>query len=124
MEPTTIPVIVPMFILASRNWSPGGWEPIIILIVTLVLFGAHRFPDMTRSGPESVRNWRGRARPAPRQRAGDSRSFWFLGLALIAGVITLSVLSLDAFSVEQKLALTITLLGWIGVGYWSFRRDD
>lgn len=38
-------------------------------------------------------------------------------------MLIISVLSLDVFSVEQKLALTIVLLGWIGVGYWSFGRN-
>lgn len=124
MELTTIPAVVPMFVLASQNWSPGGWELLIILIVTLILFGANRFMDVTRGRPESVRNWRAGARPEPRQQAGDSRSFWFLALALIAVMVILSVLSLADFSAEQKLALTVVLLGWIGVGYWSFRSDN
>jgi hypothetical protein len=100
------------------------WIPIIILIVVLILFGGSQFPDIARSMPESIRNWRTGARPAPRRQESDSRSFWFLVLALIVVTVILSVLSLGDFSGEQKLVLTLVLLGWIGVGYWSFRRDD
>jgi hypothetical protein len=98
------------------------WGLIIILIIVLILFG-RQFSNIARSMPESIRNWKAGARPAPRRQYGDSRSFWFLVLALIAVVIILSVLSQGDFSGEQKLALTVVLLGWIGVGYWNFRRD-
>jgi TatA/E family protein of Tat protein translocase len=100
------------------------WIPIIILIVVLILFGAGRFPDMARGMPESIRNWKAGSRPQPRRQDDDSRSFWLLALALIAVTVILSVLSLADFSGEQKLAVTVALLGWIGVGYWAFRRDD
>jgi H+/gluconate symporter-like permease len=100
------------------------WIPIIILIVVLILFGVNSFGDMSRGMPESVRNWKAGSRPQPRRQEGDSRSSWLLALALIAVTVILSVLSLADFSGEQKLALTVVLLGWIGVGYWAFRRDD
>ena len=121
---TITPVIVLMSAPASQNWSPGGWELIIILIVILILFGGRRFPDIARGMIESINNFKAAMRPEPRRQDVDSRSFWFLALALIAVAIVFSVLfsvlSLDAFSGEQKLALTAVLLGWIGVGYWTF----
>jgi sec-independent protein translocase protein TatA len=107
-------------------WSPGGWDMIIILIIVLILFGANRLPDLARGLGESIENWK---RGAPgisreqRRRSDDSRPWWFIFLAVIAVSIIFSVLSLDIFSGAQKLALTITLLGWIGVGYWSFGRN-
>jgi TatA/E family protein of Tat protein translocase len=120
---TIIPATVVMITLASQNRSPGGWKWIIILIVILILLGRRQFPDIARGMIESIYNFKAAMRLKPRQQDGDSRSFWFLVLALIAVAIVFSVLSLDAFSGEQKLALTAVLLGWIGVGYWAFGRN-
>jgi hypothetical protein len=96
------------------------WVLMIILIVVLILFG--RRHDIASGLSESIYNFKAGIRSRPRQQDGDFRSFWFLVLALIAVAIILSVLSLDVFSVEQKLALTAVLLGWIGAGYWTFGR--
>jgi sec-independent protein translocase protein TatA len=35
-----------------------GWEPIIILVVVLLLFGARRLPDLARSLGSSAREFR------------------------------------------------------------------
>lgn len=121
-ELTIIPVIVLMMTLAAQDWSPGGWELIIILIIVLILFGANRLPNLARDMAESIRNFKAGAPQEQRRQGSDSRPSWFLVLALIAVAIILSVLSLDVFSGKQKLLLTIVLLGWIGVGYWSFGR--
>ena len=53
----------------------------------------------------------------------DSRPWVFTVLTLMAAVVILSVLRLDVFSDGQILVLTVVLLGWIGVGYWSFGRN-
>jgi sec-independent protein translocase protein TatA len=107
-------------------WSPGGWDMIVILIIVLILFGANRLPDIARGTAESIENFKrglsGISREQRRQ-GDDSRLGWFIVLAVIAVAVIFSVLSLDVFSGEQKLALTIVLLGWIGVGYWSFGRN-
>jgi hypothetical protein len=97
------------------------WTPIIILIVVLILFGGRQFPDIARGLIESIDNFKAGMRSAPRRQDGDSRSFWLLVIALIA-VAALSVLSLDVFSGEQKLALMVVLICWIGAGYWAFGR--
>jgi sec-independent protein translocase protein TatA len=122
MELTIIPAIGVMIPLASQNWSPGGWEWIIILVVILILFGGRQFPDIARGMIESIENFKAGMRSGPRRQDGDSRSFWFLVLALIAVAGALSVLSLDVFSGEQKLALMVVLICWIGAGYWAFGR--
>ena len=122
MTPTTIPSVVPMFTLASQDLGLGGWEWIIILVVILILFGRRQFPDIARGMIESIYNFKAAMRPGPRRQDGDSRSFWFLVLALMAVAGALSVLSLDVFSGEQKLALIVVLFGWIGAGYWAFWR--
>jgi sec-independent protein translocase protein TatA len=122
MTPTTIPSVVPMFTLASQDSGLGGWEWIIILVVILILFGGRQFPDIARGMIESIENFKAGMRSGPRRQDGDSRSFWFLVLALIAVAGALSVLSLDVFSGEQKLALMVVLICWIGAGYWAFGR--
>ncbi|HEX5084063.1 MAG TPA: twin-arginine translocase TatA/TatE family subunit [Blastocatellia bacterium] len=105
------------------------WVLIIILVVILILFGGRRFPDIARGLIESIDNFKAGMRSMPRRQDGDSRSFWLLVLALIAVAGALSVLSLDVFSGEQKLALIVVLFGWIGAGYWAFgptlrKRND
>jgi TatA/E family protein of Tat protein translocase len=121
---TNMPAIVPTFALASQDLGLGGWEWVIILIVLLLLFGVRQFPDMARGMNESIHNFKAGLRSMPRRQGGDSRSFWFLALALIAVAGALSVLSLDVFSGEQKLALMVVLFGWIGAGYWAFGRKS
>jgi Sec-independent protein translocase protein TatA len=133
MELTIIPAIVLTGPLASQNWSPGGWELIIILIIALILSGVRRLSDLKsmaegaaesiRNFVESIRNFKSGAAPESRRQSADSRPCVFIVLALTATVIILSVLGLYGFSDEQKLALAVVLLGWIGVGYWSFGRS-
>jgi hypothetical protein len=104
MSLTAIPSVVPMITLASQDLGLGGFEQIIILIVVLILFGAPFFQNLVRNKTEGVR-----------------KGLFFI-LAIITSAIILSALSLDVFSGEQKFALTVVLLGWIGAGYWSFGR--
>jgi TatA/E family protein of Tat protein translocase len=122
MTPTTIPSVVPMFTLASQDLGLRGWEWIIILVVILILFGARQLPDIARGLIESIENFKAGMRSRPRRQDGDSRSFWFLVLALIAVAGALSVLRLDVFSDKQKLVLTVVLICLIGAGYWAFGR--
>ena len=117
--------INPLIIL----WSPGGREMIIGLAIVLLLFGAKRLPDIARGLDESIRNFKAGIQKdwAPREQrkqSSDSRIYWFIILVCIAAAIILSVLSLDDFTDKQKLVLTIVLLCWIGVGYWSFGRTS
>ena len=84
MTPTTIPSVVPMFTLASQDLGLRGWEWIIILVVILILFGGRQLPDIARGLIESIDNFKAGMRSGPRRQDGDSRSFWFLVLALIA----------------------------------------
>jgi hypothetical protein len=121
MELTLTPVIVLIGALASQNWSPGGWEGIIILIIALILLGVKRLSDL-KGMAESISNFKSGIAPEPRRQSSDSRPWVFIVLALMAAAVILSVLRLDVFSDKQKLILTIVLLGWIGVGYWSFGR--
>src|SRR5262249_621428 len=133
-ELTIIPVIGLMITLASQDWSPGGWELIIVLGIVLILCGANGWPGLARGRGESIRNFKAGMPKAgapreQRRQSSDSRLWWFIAVGSIAAAIIFSVLSLDDFSDKQKLALTIVLLGWIGVGYWSFgrtlrKRDD
>src|SRR5262245_42072307 len=121
--------IVPMIMLASQDWSPGGWELIIILIIVLILFGVKNLPAMARGMDESIRNFKAGIQKsgAPyqqRQESSDPRLWWFLGLALIALAITLPVLSTNIFSDQQKTVLMVVLLCWIGVAYWTFGRNS
>jgi len=115
----------PMIIL----WSPGGWDGIIALVIVLLLFGWNRLPDLARGLSESIRNFKAGilkdgAPREHRQQSSDFRLGLFIFLACMTAAIILSVLSLDDFSGKQKLALTIVLLCWIGVGYWSFGRTS
>jgi Sec-independent protein translocase protein TatA len=130
MELAIIPAIVLIVALASRNWSPGGWELIIILIIALIFLGVRRLSDLkgmaesiSKGMAESISNFKSGIAPEPRRQSNDSRPWVFIVLALTATVIILSVLGLYGFSDEQKLALAVVLLGWIGVGYWSFGRN-
>jgi hypothetical protein len=116
---TITPVIVLMITLASQNWSPGGWELIIILITALILLGVKRLSDL-KGMAQSIHNFKSGIAPEPRQQSNDSRPWVFIVLALMAAAVILSVLRLDGLSGEQKLVLSVTLLGWIAVGYWSF----
>src|SRR5262245_13207075 len=123
MTATTIPSVVPMFTLASQDLGLGGWEWIIILVVILILFGRRQFADIARGLIESIDNFKAGIRSELRQQDSDPRPWVFIVLALMAAVIILSVLRLDGLSGEQKLVLSVTLLGWIAVGYWSFGRN-
>jgi sec-independent protein translocase protein TatA len=123
MELTITPLIVLIGAPASQNWSPGVWEMIIILVIALILVGAYRLPDIARGLGESIRNFKSAIAPEPRRQSSDSRSWVSVVLALTAGVIILSILRLDGLSGEQKLVLSVTLLVWIAVGYWSFGRN-
>ena len=123
MELTITPLIVLIGAQASQNWSPGVWEMIIILGIALILVGAYRLPDIARGLGESIRNFKSGIAPESRRQSSDSRPWVSVVLALTAGVIVLSVLRLDGLSGEQKLVLSVTLLVWIAVGYWSFGRN-
>ena len=113
-EPTGNPLII--------LWSPGGWYLIIILIIVLILFGANRLPELARRMDESIQKFKD---SIPMDRSPrDLRQWWFIFLTCVAAAIILSVLSLDDFSDSQKLVLTVVLLCWIGVGYWSFGRNS
>ena len=111
-----------MFTLASQDLGLGGWEWIIILVVILILFGRRQFPEIARGLIESIDNFKAGIRLERRQQYSDPRPWVFIVLALMAAAIVLSVLSRDVFSIKQKLALTLVLLGWIGAGYWAFWR--
>ena len=129
MEPAIIPVIILMIMLTSQNWSPGGWELIIILIIALILLGANRLPDIARGMGESIRNFKTGMPCEQRQQSSDSRRLWLLILTVVALAVTLPVLSLNIFSNEQETVLMVALLVWIAVGHWSFgrtlrKRDD
>jgi hypothetical protein len=98
------------------------WVLIIILIVVLILLGRPFLDDIARGLIESIDNFKAGIRLEPRQQDSDPRLWVFIVLALMAAAIILSVLSRDVFSIKQKLALTVVLLGWIGAGYWAFWR--
>ena len=126
MELAIIPAIVLIVALASRNWSPGGWELIIVLIIALILLGVKRLSDLkglAKGMAESIDNFKSGIASEPRQQSSDSRPWVFIVLALMTAAIIISVLGLSGFSDKQKLVLTIVLLGWIVVGYWSFGRN-
>jgi len=111
-------------------WSPGGWpDMIIVLVIVLLLFGGKRLPDLARGLDESIRNFKAGMQKVgttreQRQQSNDSRLYWFIAPVCIAAAIILSALSLDDFSDTQKLVLSVVLLCWIGVGYWSFGRTS
>jgi len=121
MELTIIPSIVLVAAPASQNWGLGGWELIIILIIALIFLGVKRLSDL-KGMVESMRNFKSGIAPEQRQQSSDSRLSVFIVLILFGAVIILSVLRLDVFSGEQTLVLSVVLLGWIAVGYWSFGR--
>ena len=118
---TIIPAIVLMIALASQNWSPGGWELIILLIIALILLGVRRLSDL-KGMAESIRNFKSGGASEPRRQSSDSRPWVFVVLALMAAAVAISVLRLDVFSGKQELVLAIAVICWIGVGYWSFGR--
>jgi mttA/Hcf106 family protein len=121
MELTIIPAVVLMIALASQNWSPGGWELIIILIIALIFLGVKRLSDL-KGMAESTRSFKSGIAPEQRLKSSNSRLSVFIVLILFGAVIILSVRRLDVFSGEQTLMLSVALLGWIEVGYWSFGR--
>lgn len=127
---TIIPAIVLMIAPDSQNWSPGGWELIIILIIALILLGVKRLSDLkgmaesiSKGLAESISNFKSGIAPEARRQSNDSRLWVFIVLTLMAAAVILFVLRLGVFSDGQILALTVVLLGWIGVGYWSFGRN-
>ena len=122
MELAIIPVIVLIVALASRNWSPGGWELIILLIIALILLGVRHISDI-KGMAERMRNFKSGIAPEQRRQSSDSRPWVFIVLALMTAAIIISFVRLDGFSDGQILVLTVVLLGWIGVGYWSFGRN-
>ncbi len=108
--------------LASQDLGIGSWELIILLIIALILLGLRRLSDI-KGMAESMRNFKSGIAPEPRPQSSDYLPWVFIVLALFAAAVILSVLGLYGFSDKQKLVLTIVLLGWIGVGYWSFGRN-
>lgn len=126
MEMAIIPVAVLMLAPASRNWSPGGWELIIFLILALILSGVKRLSDlkgMAEGMAESIRNFKSGMAPEPRRQSSDSRPLVFIVITLMAAAVAISVLRLDVFSGKQELVLAIAVICWIGVGYWGFGRN-
>jgi hypothetical protein len=122
MELAIIPAIVLTIALASKDLGIGSEELIILLIIALILLGVRHLSDIKRMA-ESMRNFKSGIAPEQRRQSSDSLPWVFIVLALTATVIILSVLGLYGFSDEQKLALAVVLLGWIGVGHWSFGRN-
>ena len=122
MELAIIPAIVLTIALASQDLGIGSEELIILLIIALILLGVRHLSDI-KGMAESMRNFKSGIAPEQRQQSSDSRSWVFIVLALMAAAIIISVVRLDVFSDGQKLVLTVALLGWIGVGYWSFGRN-
>jgi hypothetical protein len=121
MELTIMPSIVLAASLASQDFGLGSWELIIILIIALIFLGVKRLSDL-KGMAESMRNFRSGIAPEQRHQSSDSRLSVFIALILFAAVIILSVRKLDVFSGEQAVVLSVVLLGWIAVGYWSFGR--
>jgi hypothetical protein len=122
MELTIMPSNVMVAALALQDFGLGSWELIIILIIALILLGVKRLSDFMGMA-ESMRNFKSGIVSEQRQQSSDSRLWVFLVLILFAAVIILSVRRLGVFSGEQMLALSVVLLGWIAVGYWSFGRN-
>jgi hypothetical protein len=102
------------------HFEPGEWGLVIILIIVLIMLGGLRF---AKGLGESIRNFKSGMPREQRQQSSDSRPSVFIVLILFAAVIILSVLRMDVTSDEQKLTLSVVLLGWIAVGYWSFGRN-
>jgi hypothetical protein len=112
----------PTIALASQDLSIGSWELIILLIIALIFLGVRHLSDIKRMA-ESMRNFKSGIAPEQRRQSSDSRTWVFIVLALMAAAIIISVVRLNGFSDGQILVLTVALLGWIGVGYWSFGRN-
>jgi|SRR5262245_8509237 len=121
MDLTIMPSIVPVAALGPQDFGLGSWELIIILIIALIFLGVKRLSDL-KGMAESMLNFKSGIAPEQRQKSSDSRLSVFLVLILFGAVIILSVLRLDVFSGEQTLVLSVVLLSWIAVGYWSFGR--
>jgi len=116
----------PTIALASQDLGIGSEEMIILLIIALILLGVKRLSDlkgMAGGMAESIRNFKSGIAPEQRRQSNDSRPWVVIVLALMAAAIIISVVRLDGFSDGQILVLTVVLLGWIGVGYWSFGRN-
>jgi hypothetical protein len=122
MELAIIPAIVLTIALASQDLGIGSEEMIILLIIALIFLGVRHLSDIKRMA-ESMRNFKSGIAPEQRRQSSDSRTWVFIVLALMAAAIIISVVRLNGFSDGQVLVLTVALLGWIGVGYWSFGRN-
>ena len=112
----------PTIALASQNLGIGSEETLILLIIAPILLGVRHLSDIERM-VESMRNFKSGIAPEQRRQSRDSRPRVFIVLALMAAAIIISLVRLDGFSDRQILVLTVVLLGWIGVGYWSFGRN-
>ena len=112
----------PTIALASQNLGIGSEETIILLIIAPILLGVRHLSDIERM-VESMRNFKSGTTPEQRRQSSDSRTWVFIVLALMAAAIIISFVRLDGSSDGQILVLTVVLLGWIGVGYWSFGRN-
>jgi hypothetical protein len=112
----------PTIALASQGLGIGSEEMIILLIIALILLGVRHLSDIKRMA-ESMRNFKSGIAPEQRRQSSDSRPWVFIVLALMAAAIIISLVRPDGFSDGQILVLTVVLLGWIGVGYWSFGRN-
>lgn len=112
----------PTIALASQDLGIGSEELIILLIIALILIGVRHLSDI-KGMAESMRNFKSGITPQQRRQRSDSRPWVFIVLALMTAAIIISVVRLDGFSDGQILVLTVVLLGWIGVGYWSFGRN-
>jgi mttA/Hcf106 family len=112
----------PTIALASQDLGIGSEELIILLLIALILLGVRHLSDI-KGMAESMRNFKSGIAPEQRRQSSDSRTWVFIVLALMAAAIIISFVRLDGFSDGQILVLTVVLLGWIGVGYWSFGRN-
>ena len=122
MELAIIPAIVLTIALASQDLGIGSEELIILLIIALILLGVRHISDI-KGIAERMRNFKSGIAPEQRRQSSDSRPWVFIVLALMTAAIIISFVRLDGFSDGQILVLTVVLLGWIGVGYWSFGRN-
>jgi|RhiMethySRZTD1v2_1073278.scaffolds.fasta_scaffold88346_3 hypothetical protein len=122
MELAIIPAIVLTIALASQDLGIGSEELIILLIIALILLGVRHISDI-KGMAERMRNFKSGIAPEQRRQSSDSRPWVFIVLALMTAAIIISFVRLDGFSDGQILVLTVVLLGWIGVGYWSFGRN-
>jgi hypothetical protein len=122
MELAIIPAIVLTIALASQDLGIGSEELIILLIIALILLSVRHISDI-KGMAERMRNFKSGIAPEQRRQSSDFRPWVFIVLALMAAAIIISFVRLDGFSDGQILVLTVVLLGWIGVGYWSFGRN-